>query len=69
MGATWDPDTVTDIVGPGYMANLSEILAALARSQLHRFYAMQARRREIVLRYRQNLAAVDGLALVPAELH
>lgn len=68
-GAAWDPDTVTDVVGPGYKANLSDILAALARSQLHRFDAMQARRREIVLRYREHLAAVDGLAFVPAELH
>lgn len=68
-GAAWDPDAVTDIVGPGYKANLSDILAALARSQLHRFDAMQARRREIVLRYREHLASIDGLAFVPDELH
>lgn len=68
-GAAWDPDTVTDIVGPGYKANLSDILAALARSQLHRFDAMQARRRALVLRYRDNLAAVEGLEFVPRELH
>lgn len=68
-GAAWDPDTVTDIVGPGYKANLSDILAALARSQLHRFDAMQARRRALVLRYREHLAAVDGLEFVPRELH
>ncbi|MBL8778105.1 MAG: DegT/DnrJ/EryC1/StrS family aminotransferase [Acidimicrobiales bacterium] len=67
-GAAWDPDTVTDIVGPGYKSNLSDILAALARSQLHRFDDLQARRRAAVLRYRENLAGIDGLAMVPRHL-
>lgn len=68
-GAAWDPDVTTDVLGPGYKANLSDILAALARSQLHRFDAMQARRRELVLRYRAQLADVDGIQFVPRELH
>ena len=67
-GAAWDPDATTDIVGPGYKSNLSDILAALARSQLHRFDDLQARRRRAVLRYRANLEAIDGLAFVPREL-
>lgn len=67
-GAAWDPDTVTDIVGPGYKSNLSDILAALARSQLHRFDEMQRRRRSAVLRYRDNLAGVAGLQFVPRHL-
>lgn len=67
-GAAWDPDVVTDIVGPGYKSNLSDVLAALARSQLHRFDDLQARRRDAVLRYRENLAGLDGLCFVPREL-
>lgn len=67
-GAAWDPDAVTDIVGPGYKANLSDILAALARSQLHRFDALQASRRRAVVRYRENLGGIDGLAFVPRDL-
>ncbi len=67
-GAPWDPDANTDVVGPGYKANLSDILAALARSQLHRFDDMQARRRSAVRRYRENLAGVPGLEFVPRDL-
>lgn len=67
-GAAWDPDASTDVVGPGYKANLSDILAALARSQLHRFDDMQARRRAAVRRYRQNLAGIPGLDFVPRDL-
>ena len=67
-GAAWNPDTVTDVVGPGYKANLSDILAALARSQLRRFDDMQRRRRSAVLRYRENLAGVADLEIVPHRL-
>ncbi|MCB1018130.1 MAG: DegT/DnrJ/EryC1/StrS family aminotransferase [Acidimicrobiales bacterium] len=67
-GAAWDPDTVTDIVGPGYKSNLSDILAALARSQLRRFDDLQARRRAAVLRYRANLDGVPGITVVPTAL-
>ena len=54
-----------DVVEPGYKANLPDVLAALALSQLGRFDAMQARRREIVTRYREVLEGVDGLRIVP----
>lgn len=67
-GAAWDPDASTDVLGPGYKANLSDILAALARSQLHRFDDMQARRRAAVRRYRANLAGIPELDFVPREL-
>ena len=40
----------TTCVEPGIKANLPDLLAALARSQLRRFDAMQARRRELVHR-------------------
>jgi dTDP-4-amino-4,6-dideoxygalactose transaminase len=67
-GVPWNPDVNNDIVGPGIKANLPDILAALARSQLARFDALQARRRELVVRYRTNLARVDDLGFVPQEL-
>ncbi len=57
-----------DLIAPGIKANLPDLLAALARSQLARFEEMQARRRQIVHRYRAGLASVDGLQLVPPEL-
>ncbi len=57
-----------DLVGPGIKANLPDVLAALARSQLARFDSMQARRRAHVLRYREALAGVEGLRFVPGEL-
>jgi dTDP-4-amino-4,6-dideoxygalactose transaminase len=55
-----------DIEEPGIKANLPDILAALARSQLARFDDLQARRRAIVQRYRDRLADLSGLELVPA---
>lgn len=55
-----------DLVEPGIKANLPDLLAALARSQLARFDTMQARRRALVDRYRANLADTD-LRFVPAE--
>ena len=56
------------MLGPGYKASLSDILAALARSQLHRFDDMQARRRAAVSPLPENLAGVPGLAFVPRDL-
>lgn len=53
-----------DLVAPGIKANLPDILAALARSQLARFDAMQARRREIVTTYRELLEP-SGIRMVP----
>lgn len=55
-----------DVVEPGIKANLPDVLAALARSQLARFDSMQARRREILSRYRSELAPL-GLQFVPAQ--
>jgi dTDP-4-amino-4,6-dideoxygalactose transaminase len=57
-----------DVVVPGIKANMPDLLAALARSQLRRFDATQARRRALVDRYRSALkGAVDGLRFVPGE--
>ena len=58
-----------DIAVPGMKANLPDILAALARSQLARFDDLQAARRSIVERYRCQLAGVSGLRFVPELLH
>lgn len=55
-----------DVEEPGIKGNLPDVLAALARSQLARFADMQAGRRRAVRRYRDNLADVDGLGLVPS---
>lgn len=57
-----------DVEVPGIKGNMPDLLAALARSQLARFEAMQARRREIVRLYRANLEAVGELGFVPSEL-
>lgn len=55
-----------DLVEPGIKANLPDLLAALARSQLARFDEMQARRRQIVERYREDLAD-SPVRFVPGE--
>lgn len=57
-----------DVVEPGIKANLPDVLAALARSQLRRFDELQRQRRVLVERYRSNLTEVAGLRLVPGEL-
>lgn len=54
-----------DLVQRGIKANLPDLLAALGRSQLRRFDDMQARRRQAVLRYRELLARVPGVSVVP----
>jgi dTDP-4-amino-4,6-dideoxygalactose transaminase len=54
-----------DLVTPGIKANLPDLLATLARSQLARFDALQARRRQLVDRYRAGLATIPGLTVVP----
>lgn len=63
-GATSD----YDIVVPGIKANLPDLLAALARSQLRRYGDLQARRRTLVQRYRAHLAEIEALRCVPTEL-
>lgn len=60
--------TQYDLIGAGIKANLPDVLAAMARVQLARFPAMQARRRALANRYRERLAAAPGLALLPAQL-
>ena len=55
-----------DLLAAGIKGNLSDVLAALARSQLRRFEQSQARRKELVHRYRTNLADVD-VRFVPGE--
>ena len=47
---------------------MPDVLAALARSQLGRFDAMQATRRELSLAYRRRIAALDDVRMVPAVL-
>jgi dTDP-4-amino-4,6-dideoxygalactose transaminase len=64
VGAT----PVYDVAEPGLKANLPDVLAALARSQLARFDAMQARRREVVGRYRSVVEQIDGCRVVPGRL-
>lgn len=60
--------TTYDVVEPGIKGNLSDVLAALARSQLTRFTATQTRRRELVGSYRAGLEPA-GLRFVPGEQH
>jgi dTDP-4-amino-4,6-dideoxygalactose transaminase len=57
-----------DLVTPGIKANFPDLLAALARSQLARFDALQSRRRRLVERYRAGLATIPGLEVVPPRL-
>lgn len=53
-----------DLVSPGIKANMPDLLAALARSQLRRFEAMQARRRDLLTGYRKALEPA-GLTFIP----
>ncbi len=57
-----------DLVEVGIKANLPDVLAALARSQLRRFEQNQARRRALVRRYREALVEMPGVRPVPATL-
>jgi dTDP-4-amino-4,6-dideoxygalactose transaminase len=58
-----------DLIGDGLKANLPDVLAAVARVQLSRFDVLQARRAELVGQYRSLLSNVDGLELVPTQVH
>ena len=60
-----DGSLMYDMVEPGIKANLPDLLAALARSQLQRFETMQSRREAIANRYRTQLEPA-GLQFVPA---
>ena len=61
------PPADYDIVEAGIKANMPDLLAALARSQLARFDSLQARRRAAMEQYRIGLAAVPDVRFVPAE--
>ena len=52
-----------EVVLPGFKYNMTDIQAALGLHQLDRLPAFQARRREIVARYRARLCAMDCLEL------
>lgn len=52
----------------GIKANLPDLLASLARTQLARLDALQARRRQLVTAYRRGLATVDDVVVVPGRL-
>jgi dTDP-4-amino-4,6-dideoxygalactose transaminase len=54
-----------DIVHGGIKANLPDVLAAMARSQLARFDALQGRRRKLVGHYRARLQDIEGLTIIP----
>lgn len=56
-----------ELVSGGIKANYPDPLAALARSQLRRFPASQARRRELVGRYRKHLSAIAKVDVIPNE--
>jgi len=60
-------DPSYDVIEPGLKANLPDLLAALARSQLTKFSFMQARRREVVTRYHRLLQAVPSVRMIPGE--
>lgn len=55
-----------DLVGPGIKANLPDLLATLARSQLARFDDLQVQRRRVVEGYRSALERIPGLDIVPS---
>jgi dTDP-4-amino-4,6-dideoxygalactose transaminase len=67
-GIPWNPDVNSDIIGPGFKANLSDILAALARSQFQRFELLQKQRRLLVEHYRGNLASLGAVSVIPEVL-
>ena len=56
-----------DILGDGLKANLPDVLAAVARVQLSRFEELQAARRKLALQYRDLLAGIAELRVVPDE--
>jgi dTDP-4-amino-4,6-dideoxygalactose transaminase len=56
------------LLEPGLKANLPDLLAALARSQLLRFDELQGRRRRLVIQYRKLLAAIPGVRCVPGHI-
>jgi dTDP-4-amino-4,6-dideoxygalactose transaminase len=48
-----------DVAGPGFKANMPDLLAAIGRAQLQRVYEMRYRRMTIARRYNASLAPTD----------
>ena len=55
-----------EVVAPGYKYNMSDILAALGRTQLRKLDAMNARRMELAARLSSHLAGCDAVELPAA---
>jgi len=55
-----------EVVLPGYKCNMTDIQASLGLQQLRKIPAFQARRRQVVARYREAFSSMDALQL-PAE--
>lgn len=62
----WD---MGDLEVPGRKANLSDVLAALGRSQLAGFAERQDRRRRRYDEYQRRIRAISGVRTVPGDRH
>jgi dTDP-4-amino-4,6-dideoxygalactose transaminase len=58
-----------DVAEPGAKANMTDVQAAIGRSQLAHLPAWQARRAQLAERYDAALTGVSGLALPPRPAH
>ncbi len=56
-----------DVVDLGFKANMSDIHAAIGLGQLTQFESDQAKRRQLVIRYYQNLESIGDLLELPYE--
>jgi dTDP-4-amino-4,6-dideoxygalactose transaminase len=52
-----------EVVLPGYKCNMTDIQASLGLQQLRKIPAFQARRRQVVARYREAFASMEALQL------
>jgi len=50
-----------EVIEPGYKYNLTDIAAALGLAQLQRLEVLNRRRRDLALRYRDQLAGLDSV--------
>jgi perosamine synthetase len=62
-GRIWD----YRILAPGFKYNLTDLAAAVGLRQLARAEEMRARREEVAVRYREELAGVEELDLPPVD--
>jgi len=60
-GSFYDKHRITEI---GYKYHMNDIVATMVSTQLDEFASISSRRKEIVTRYRKELAAVGGLTLL-----